>query len=127
MEDAPEPEERPEVVALCTRLADRIEANGSKRPTITKTWLTACRLLLDRDGRTPAQVAGAIDWCQADTFWRANVLSMPTLRKQYDKLRLRALEERGQQSPVPLRRNVHADTTYDPAWERELARARGGN
>ena len=34
-----------------------------------------------------------IDWCQADSFWKSNVLSMPTFRKQYDRLRLRALDE----------------------------------
>lgn len=87
--------ERPELQALCDRLADRIEANGSRRPTVTQAWLRDCRLLIDKDGRTPAQVATAIDWCQAHDFWKANVLSMPTLRKQYDRLRLIAQRERG--------------------------------
>jgi hypothetical protein len=83
-------EGRPEVVALCEHLATRIEENGSKRPTITKQWLTSCRLLIDRDGRTPDQIHRAIDWCQNDEFWRGNVMSMPTLRAKYDTLRLRA-------------------------------------
>jgi hypothetical protein len=81
---------RRDVERLCGQLADRIEANGSKRPTITQTWLDAARLLLDKDGRTEEQVTKAIDWCQADEFWRGNILSMPTLRKQYDRLRLAA-------------------------------------
>lgn len=80
--------ERPEVEQLCRHLADKIEANGSKRPTITKAWRDAARLLIDKDGRTAEQVGFAIDWCQADEFWRGNILSMPTLRKQYDRLRL---------------------------------------
>jgi hypothetical protein len=81
---------RPDVERICQHLADRIEANGSKRPTVTKAWHDEARRLLDRDSRTVEQVIKAIDWCQDDTFWRANVLSMPTLRKQYDRLRLAA-------------------------------------
>lgn len=94
--DAPTSDEpiRDDVERLCTRLADAIEANGSKRPAITKAWRTACRLLLDRDHRTEEQVAKAIDWCQADEFWRSNILSMPKLRQQYDRLRL-AAQRRG--------------------------------
>lgn len=81
---------RPEVINLCHQLADRVEANGSKRPTIGKRWLDSCRLLIDADGRTVEQIEKAIDWCQSDEFWRTVILSMPTLRKQYDKLRLAA-------------------------------------
>lgn len=81
---------RDDVERLCTFLADRIEGNGSKRPTITKRWRDAARLLLDRDGRTEDQVRRAIDWCQTDEFWRTNILSMPKLREQYDRLRLAA-------------------------------------
>lgn len=92
---APTPPEppRPDVEAICTHLADRIEANGSKRPTITAKWRDAARLLLDRDHRTPDQVHRAIDWCQDHEFWRANVLSMPKLREKYDQLRLQAKNE----------------------------------
>jgi hypothetical protein len=86
-------ENRDDVTNLCSHLADRIEANGSKRPTITKAWRTAARLLLDNDGHTEEQVHRAIDWCQDDEFWRSNVLSMPTLRKRYDQLRLKAQEQ----------------------------------
>lgn len=81
---------REDVETVCVHLADRIEANGSRRPKITQEWRTQARLLLDADGRTVDQVLKAIDWCQSDPFWRGNVLSMPTLRKQYDRLRLAA-------------------------------------
>lgn len=81
---------RPDVERLCEHLASRIEGNGIKRPAITKGWRDAARLMLDRDERTEAEIHGAIDWCQADEFWRANVLSMPKLREKYDQLRLQA-------------------------------------
>lgn len=86
----PDDDDRPELLALCEHLADRIEANGSRRPRIGKRWITAARLLLDADGRTVDQVHAAIDWSQTDEFWRANVLSMPKLREKYDQLRLAA-------------------------------------
>ncbi|MFC6867577.1 hypothetical protein [Haloechinothrix salitolerans] len=102
--------ERPDVERLCTHLANRIEANGSKRPRITAKWRDAARLLLDRDGRTEEQVRAAIDWCQADEFWRANVMSMPKLRAKYDQLRLQA--QRGGRQHVPYR-NPTDQSVYD--------------
>lgn len=88
-------ESRPDVEALCEHLADQVEANGSKRPEITRRWRTSTRLLLDVDGRTPDQVRAAIDWCQHDEFWRSNILSMPKLREKYDQLRLAASRSQG--------------------------------
>jgi helix-turn-helix protein len=91
--DPPPADLRPDVTRICDALADAVEANGSKRPTIDKRWRTEARLLLDKDRRTEEQVMAAIRWCQADLFWRANVRSMPTLRAKYDQLRLRAQME----------------------------------
>lgn len=96
---------RPELLALCEHLADRIEANGTPRPRIGKRWLTSARLLVDVDGRTPEQIHAAIDWCQSDYFWRANILSMPKLREKYDQLRLSAARAPGD----PLRRPSTTD------------------
>ncbi len=109
---------RDDVDRLCDHLADRIEGNGSRRPAITQGWRDAARLLLDRDGRTETQVHTCIDWCQDDEFWRANILSMPKLRKQYEQLRLQAL--RGSQ-PVS-RRQQETDARHQRALERARAR-----
>lgn len=85
------PKTDPAVVdALCKLLADLIEQNGSKRPTVTKAWQDACRLMIERDDRDPVKITNAIKWCQADEFWRANILSMPKLREKYDQIRLAA-------------------------------------
>lgn len=81
---------RPEVDRICTHLADRIESNGAKRPDVVKGWLDAARLMLDKDGLQEHQVHSAIDWCQDDEFWRANILSMPKLREKFNTLRLQA-------------------------------------
>ena len=89
------PDDRPDVERVCRHLADRIEANGSRRPAIGKGWHDAARLLIDRDQITEAQIHAAIDWCQADDFWRSNILSMPKLREKYDQLRLAATRPQG--------------------------------
>lgn len=90
--------ERRDVEKVCEHLADRIEGNGSKRPTITDAWRTSARLLIDKDHRTVDQIVKAIDWCQDDDFWRGNVLSMPKLRAKYDQLRLAAQRGSGRPS-----------------------------
>lgn len=87
----PEPSSRRhDVEAVCAALADAVEANGSKRPTITERWRTEARLLMDKDGRSQQQVLTAIAWCQQDPFWRSVILSLPKLREKYDQMRLAA-------------------------------------
>lgn len=92
-EEVPPPP-RVDVLKICNHLADRVEANGSKRPKVSKEWLDEGRRLLDLDKRSVEQVIAAIDWCQDSNFWRGNVLSMPKLREKYDQLRLAAMEDR---------------------------------
>ena len=94
--DAPH---RPDVEKVCEHLADRMVTNGCLRPTITKRWRDAARLMIDKDGRTPEHLIAVIDWCQNDEFWRANIHSMPTLRRQYDRLRQSAERTRSRASP----------------------------
>lgn len=108
--DAP----RPDVDEICDHLADAIEANGSKRPTVTTKWRSAARLMLDKDGRTTEEVHGAIEWSQRDEFWRSNILSLPTLREKYDTLRLQAQRKSGSTSRSEEWRSMQ---------ERQMARA----
>lgn len=105
-------DQRPDVEALCNRLAARVEENGSKKPTITKEWRDAARLMIDKDGRTYDQILYLIDWAQSDAFWRSNILSMQKLRKQFDQLRLKAT--------APQRKNT--DINWDAANQRAAAR-----
>lgn len=102
---------RDDVERVCKHLADRIVENGSRRPKITDKWRTSARLLIDKDGRTEQQVHTAIDWCQQDSFWKANIMSMPKLRDKYDQLRLAA------QRTAPQKAND------DGKWDRAMQRA----
>lgn len=89
--DATSEAPREDVERLCQHLADRIQSNGAtRRPTVSKKWRDAARLLMDRDERTEAQIHTAIDWCQNHEFWKGVVLSMPKLREKYDQIRLAA-------------------------------------
>lgn len=87
---------------LAIHLSQRIEENGSKKPTISEKWITDIRLLIERDGRTPEQVRRAIDWAQNDSFWRSNILSPAKLRLKYDQLRLNAEFKTRQNEPKGL-------------------------
>jgi len=107
-------DDRPEIDAICEHLAGAIEANGSKRPTITTKWRSAARLMLDKDRRTEDEIHGAIEWCQRDEFWRSNILSLPTLREKYDTLRLQAQRK----TAATPRQAAEAEM-----WERAYARA----
>lgn len=88
--DAPSDPKRDDVDRICEHLADRIEGNGSKRPTIAVSWRREARLLMDKDEHTEDEIHALIDWCQDDSFWRSNVLSLPKLREKYDQLALKA-------------------------------------
>ncbi|MFE5290437.1 helix-turn-helix domain-containing protein [Nocardia sp. NPDC056611] len=80
------------VHALCTRLHERVLANGltADPPAITRQWELAARALIQLDGRDPNKVLNLIDWCQADDFWRAQILDMPTFRRKYTTLHAKA-------------------------------------
>lgn len=88
--------------SLANYLADCIELNGSKRPTVSDAWIKDIRLLIERDGRTPEQVQKAIDWSSNNGFWRSNILSPNKLRQKYDQLRLNAESENRSKQPKGL-------------------------
>jgi hypothetical protein len=79
-----------EIHQACKLLADLIESNGSRRPQVTDRWLSDMERLHRIDERSWEQITKAIEWCQADEFWRGNIMSPGKLRKQYDQLRLAA-------------------------------------
>jgi hypothetical protein len=105
-------DDRPDVDEICEHLAHSVETMlEAKRPTVTKEWRAQARLLLDEPRPvqpTVERVKALIDWAHKDAFWRRNVLSMPTLRKQYDRIRLAAVEDfeasRGRQARTDGRR-----------------------
>jgi len=92
---------------LCGVLVAELIRNEVKYPDpMSKRWLDAARLLVDVDKRDPHQAKVLIEWACRDGFWRANILSMPTFREQYDKLRLARERAVGKTSTVEHGRSV---------------------
>ena len=54
-----------------------------------RNWTNDVHLMKERDNRTLEEIKAMIIWTQADSFWRANILSMGKLRKQFDQLSLK--------------------------------------
>lgn len=81
---------RPEVESLLDLLDKCIESNGLKTPSRNKGNTNSMRLLIDRDGYTPDQVAWIIRWATADSFWRTNILSAVKLRDKFTQLMAKA-------------------------------------
>jgi hypothetical protein len=97
-----------DVTTLCNLLADLIAENGSKRPTIGKTWHTQARLMLTADERDVTKAANLIRWSQGHHFWRSRILSMAKFRSEYDAMRLQANTETAKRTaggkPTPTER-----------------------
>jgi len=64
-----------------------------KKPNLEK-WANDFRLMRERDKRTDDQVKFLIQWVQADSFWKSNILSPAKLRKQFDALVIKVKTER---------------------------------
>lgn len=82
---------------LVQLLIDLMIANNPDSSTIKhltterqEEWIRQCRLLRERDGKTPEQIEAIIRFSQADSFWKGNILSMPKLREKWDQLWMKA-------------------------------------
>ena len=71
---------------------------GAKQPNI-ESWATDVRLMVERDGRTHADVVSVFTWANQDPFWASNVLSPQSLRKNWPKLVGRM---RGKEVTIPF-------------------------
>ena len=91
---------------LAMYLFDKIKQNNPDHLDLTESqkqkWADYIRLMIERDKRTPKQIRNMIDWCQADGFWRQNILSTAKLRKQYDTMAPRAMKEWQRKQPVTV-------------------------
>ena len=56
-----------------------------KEPNFTK-WADTIRLMRERDAKPLSEIRSLWRWANNHDFWRTNILSPTTLRKQWDKL-----------------------------------------
>lgn len=59
-----------------------------KEPNL-QSWCKEMDKLIRIDKRNPYEIASVIEWCQNDSFWKSNILSVAKLRKQYDQLKIK--------------------------------------
>lgn len=92
-EVSPRPVPPPEAVRVAERIAQHVagrdpRAKGlqpARRDRTIATWADAIRLL-HKDGRTWPEIDRVWAWASRHSFWAGNILSGPTLRKQFEKL-----------------------------------------
>ncbi len=60
--------------------------NPKHRAPNLDTWANDIRLMCERDGRTTDEIRALFEWANKHHFWKTNILSPATLRKQWDKL-----------------------------------------
>jgi hypothetical protein len=125
----PEPY-REDVERVCNFLAEWRVKLGCVRPTISEEWRTEARLMIDKDKRSLDQIKEITSWSQRHHFWKSNIQSIPTLRKQFDALRLQ--KESGDNSSgtgynkggyASPKVNHDDDNHHTNAWERKRKEA----
>ncbi len=80
-----------EQMNLAVLLNNRILQNkpNFKSPKSLDKWAVDVRLMVESDKRDLISIEKLINWCQSDSFWRTNILSMATFRKQFDMLEMK--------------------------------------
>ncbi|XLP21942.1 Replication protein O [Bacillus toyonensis] len=59
-------------------LFEKIKENNPKQkePSAFDSWANEVRLMRERDKRDLQEIKDVIDWCQKDSFWKSNILSV---------------------------------------------------
>lgn len=72
---------------LAKNLFDKIQENNpqAKFPNL-QVWAKQIDMMLQTDKRDPTDINAVIEWCQADDFWKTNILSAKKLREKFDQL-----------------------------------------
>jgi hypothetical protein len=83
----------PESLRLANGLLKCIIYNNQNFKRDEKTaerWARDIDLMIRLDKRTPKEIEAVIRYSQSDQFWKSNILSGATLRKQFDRLWIKA-------------------------------------
>lgn len=106
----------PEACRLSEKLAGMIlknfptnrSVNNGKRVGSIQSWAGDIDRLMNIDGQSPEEIELVIEWCQSDSFWKANILSGSKLRTKWDTLTAKMTSEGSkaaypkQQGPSPF-------------------------
>jgi hypothetical protein len=90
-----EPKHNPSSVGkdFAVQLSGKIRENNPNCKPFTEKqlsdWAHVADLMMARDGRLAPDIEAVIEWCQSDSFWKSNILSMGKLREKFDQLTLK--------------------------------------
>ena len=80
-------------IRLSKLLFDLILENDPKaRSPDFQKWAVHVDRMIRLDERTPEEIEAVIRWCQADEFWKGNILSTTKLRDQFSQLVIKSKE-----------------------------------
>lgn len=85
-----------EAVELAEQMKSLIFANNPEAKISDKavrSWAQEAEKMFRLDRRIPASAVELLNWCQHDSFWSSNILSMKKFRKQYDQLAMKHKNE----------------------------------
>lgn len=72
---------------------------GHKEPNLNG-WSNAIRLMRERDQRTHDEIRSLFIWANGHQFWKTNILSPDSLRKQWDKLTIQRSQDTPKSTPA---------------------------
>lgn len=83
-------DDSPELIEA-TYLWEKIKSNNPehRKPNL-QAWANDIRKMHEIDKRPFDKIHRMIDWCQSDTFWQTNILSVAKLREKYDTMKAQA-------------------------------------
>lgn len=83
-------DDSPELIEA-TYLWEKIKNNNPehRKPNL-QAWANDIRKMHEIDKRPFDKIHRMIDWCQSDTFWQTNILSVAKLREKYDTMKAQA-------------------------------------
>jgi phage replication O-like protein O len=87
---SPDSDEYKLAVLLLERI--KLHLRGFKEPDLQK-WAKGMDAILRLDKRDVNEVRAVIDFAHGDSFWRSNILSTDKLRKNYDQLNAKRLQQ----------------------------------
>jgi len=70
-------------------------------------WANTIRLMRVQDNRTHYEICDLFQWANRDEFWKDNILSPSSLRKQWDQLTTKRLRATGAAKPSPGSIDLH--------------------
>lgn len=74
------------------------QRNPNFRQPNIQSWAVHVDRMLRLDRRSPEEIEKVIAWCQADSFWQNNILSIQKLRVRYDQLFLKMANGNGERT-----------------------------